>query len=176
MTICSMMSRGLAAASWLRAVMDMVGLPSCREGRRASCVTVSGGYGTQLTTNPSLPRHSAAPQALRIIFRCFQGRDPDFKCGETLAQVMKFRLRCFLAGTGVGGQFGHGIQFLTPHQIESANGLVDARTGHRLELLAQAGDRRQSATGDARQVIEELWPFGHGVNPLVAFMEPLRPL
>jgi hypothetical protein len=34
MTICSMMSRGLAAVSWLTAVIDMLGLPWCRKAGR----------------------------------------------------------------------------------------------------------------------------------------------
>src|SRR5689334_25273329 len=102
--ICSMMSRGLAA-SWPRAVMDMVGLPF-RAGKagRFSSVAASGGYGTKLTTIPSLASPSSAPQASRSRFLRLQRGDSRLEVADPLQQVLYLRLCRLLPCAGVGGQ------------------------------------------------------------------------
>ena len=95
-------------------------------------------------------------------FWCFQRRDSHFQCGEAFLEIMKLRLGRLLTGPGVGGKLRHGVQFLPLHQIEPADGLVDAGTSHRLDLLAQPRERGNRTAGDTGQIVEELRPLGHG--------------
>jgi len=126
------------------------------------------GYGTKLTTNPSLPSGHAAPQASLGIFLRLQGRDAHFQCGQTVFDIMQLRLCRLLAGPGIGGQLRHRIEFLTLHQIQTSDRLIDARPCKGLDLLAEACKGGDRAAGHTGEVVEKTRSVAHSCQPLSA--------
>ena len=105
------------------------------------------------------PRPQRGPGAEPLAFLTFlpprlNRREACFQCGEAA-------FGGFLAGAGVGGQFGDGFEFLAAHEFQFTDGFIDAGADAGFHFLAQAGQGGDGAAGDAGQVFEEAGAITH---------------